>query len=120
MDLYLDDDSASPLFVRLLTAEGHLVLTPANAGTAGQKDPIHLMTAFRSNRVLLTHNYEDFQLLHELVLLVNGHHPGILVVRRDNDRARDLKPKGIVRALRNLVAASVPVQDQLHILNHWR
>ena len=48
------------------------------------------------------------------------HHPGILVVRRDNDTSRDLKPAGIVRAIRNLEAAGVPIADQYIILNHWR
>ena len=55
-----------------------------------------------------------------LVLLVAGHHPGILVVRRDNDPRRDLRPRGIVRALRNLSASGVSIPDQLHIVNHWR
>jgi hypothetical protein len=27
---------------------------------------------------------------------------------------------GIVRAIRNLLAASLPIRDQFHILNHWR
>jgi hypothetical protein len=69
--------------------------------------------------VLLTHNHDDFELLHELVRLVGGHHPGILAVRRDND-PRDLKPPGIVRAIRNLTRAGIPIDDYLHVLNHWR
>jgi hypothetical protein len=60
------------------------------------------------------------KLLHELVLLVGGHHPGVWVVRKDNDRSRDLKPAGIVRAIRNLLAAKVRIPDQFYILNHWR
>src|SRR6266850_1851515 len=42
--------------------------------------------------VVLTRDYEDFKLLHDLVLLARGHHPGILVVRRDNDPTRDMSP----------------------------
>jgi hypothetical protein len=49
-----------------------------------------------------------------------GHHPGILVVRKDNDPTRDLKAAGIVRAIRNLEAAGAPIADQYIILNHWR
>lgn len=118
--LYLDDDSAQALLVRLLLADGHDVEVPAKAGIAGMKDPVHFMYAIRTGRILLTHNHDDFKLLHELVLLVSGHHPGILVVRRDNDPTRDLKPRGITRAVRNLVAAGVPIADHLTILNHWR
>jgi hypothetical protein len=51
---------------------------------------------------------------------VQGHHLGILVVRKDNDLRRDLKPAGIVRALTNLLAAGVPIVDNYHILNHYR
>jgi hypothetical protein len=120
MLLNLDDDSTDPLLVRLLIAAGHDVQIPADAGLTGRKDPGHLMHAIKRGRVFLTHNHEDFELLHTLVLLVGGHHPGILVVRRDNDVKRDLKPKGIVRAIRNLLAAKVPIADELHILNHWR
>jgi hypothetical protein len=41
-------------------------------------------------------------------------------VRRDNDPTRDLTPSGIVRAIRNLEAASIPLRDDGVILNHWR
>lgn len=120
MNLYLDDDSAQALLVRLLQRDGHDVLTPGGAGTAGGEDPVHFMHAIRAGRVLLTRNHDDFKLLHELVLAAGGHHAGVLVIRRDNDPTRDMRPAHIVRAVRNLLAASVPVADQLYVLNHWR
>jgi hypothetical protein len=120
MNLYLDDDSADALLRRLLLAEGHDVQIPSQAGLAGEEDPTHLMHAIRTSRALLTHNYDDFKLLHELVILVGGHHPGLLIVRKDNDLSRDLRPRGIVRAIANLVASGLPLPDQLHILNQWR
>jgi hypothetical protein len=69
---------------------------------------------------LLSKNYDDFQNLHELVVAVKGHHPGILVIRKDNDPKRDLKNPGIVRAIGKLLAAGVPISDEYIILNHWR
>ncbi len=120
MNLYLDDDSVRGLLIRLLVADGHDVLIPTDAGLAGADDPVHLRHAINAGLVLLTHNYKDFNNLHELVTDSGGHHPGILVVRRDNDPNKDLSPKGIVRAVRNLVQAAVPISDRLHILNHWR
>jgi hypothetical protein len=120
MNLYLDDDSADALLVRLLTAAGHDVEIPRQAGLSGEDDPMHLMHAIRVGRVLLTHNHDDFKLLHELVILVAGHHPGMFVVRKDNDPARDLRPRGIVQTITNLAASGITIADQFHILNHWR
>ena len=120
MRLYLDDDSARALLVRLLVADGHEVVIPADLGLGGADDAIHFRQAIRSGGVLLTHNYDDFNQLHELLIEAGGHHPGIFIVRRDNDPTKDLSPKGIVRAIRNFLATSAPQQDSVVILNHWR
>jgi hypothetical protein len=74
MRLYLDDDSVDSALIRLLTAAGHDILIPAVAGTAGQEDAIHLMRSIQTNRSLMTRNYDDFKLLHDLVLFSGGHH----------------------------------------------
>lgn len=81
---------------------------------------MHFMCAIRTGRVVLTRDYDDFKLLHDLVLLAGGHHLGILVVRRDNDSARDMSPRAIVRAIQNLTASEIAIPDSFHILNHWR
>jgi hypothetical protein len=120
MNLYLDDDSAAALLVTLLRQAGHDVQVPADVGLSGEKDPIHLAHAVGADRVFLSHNYRDFQLLHNLIMVCQGHHPGILVVRKDNDPRRDLNAAGIVRTIAKLVAAGVPIADEYHILNHWR
>jgi predicted nuclease of predicted toxin-antitoxin system len=120
MRLYLDDDSIFPLLVQLFRRDGHDVLLPADLGIAGAEDPVHLRHAIREDRVFVSHNYDDFKFLHDLLLEARGHHPGICIVRRDNDPSRDMKPPQIVRALRNLIAVNVPVPDQYVILNHWR
>jgi hypothetical protein len=120
MRIYLDDDSVRGLLIGLLVGAGHDVLTPTDAGLPGADDPVHFRHAINIDYVLLTHNYKDFNELHELVSDSGGHHPGILIVRRDNDPRRDLSPKGIVLAVQNLVQAAVPIVDRLHILNHWR
>ena len=105
MNLYLDDDSADPLLARLLRQAGHDVQLPQDVGRMGSHDAVHLRYAIDSGRIILSHNHRDFQFLHDLVVDAQGHHPGILVVRKDNDPSRDLKPAGIVRAIRNLEAA---------------
>ena len=120
MRLYLDDDSVDAALIRLLTAAGHDVLIPAVAGTAGQEDAIHLMRSIQTNRSLMTRNYDDFKLLHDLVLFSGGHHRGILVVRRDNDPSRDMSNRAIVQAVAKVSNSSATFGDSFHILNHWR
>ena len=120
MRIYLDDDSTEALLVALLQREGHDVQVPADVGMVGQYDSKHLIHAVHEDRVLLSHNHDDFRLLHDLIAEVRGRYPGMLMVRRDNDPSRDMKPAGVVRAIRRLLAAGVPIQDQFHILNHWR
>jgi hypothetical protein len=120
MRLYLDDNSANPVLVKLLQKSHHDVEVPRDAGLSGEADPVHLRHAIIATRVMLTRNYDDFLDLHDLILAAQGHHPGILVVREDNDPRRDMKPGDIVRALANLEAAGVPIADSYLILNHWR
>jgi hypothetical protein len=58
--------------------------------------------------------------LHFLIREAQGHHPGILVVRRDDDPRRNMSPHDIVRALRNLENAGVPIANEYIILNAWQ
>jgi predicted nuclease of predicted toxin-antitoxin system len=120
MRIYIDEDLASGLMVKLLQNAGHDVLTPANTGLLGRADAVQLACAIRENRACLTRNYDDFEDLHLLIADAQGRHLGILVVRRENDSTRDLKPKGIVSAIRKLEAAGVPIANEYIVLNHWR
>jgi hypothetical protein len=120
MNLYLDDDSAKVYLVRLLRKAGHQVTTPADAGIPGVSDPRHLIHTVRQDLILLTRNHDDFEDLRLLVQATGGKHPGLLVVRADNDRSRDMKDRDIVRAVANLEQAGVPIVNEFHILNHWR
>ncbi len=120
MRIYLDDDHIDPLLVKLLRRDGHDVVTPADFGLAGAADPVHLTAAVREGRALLTGNHADFRYLHTLLATAGGHHPGILVVRKDNDKSRDLTPSGIARAVADIEASGVELRDDLVIVNQWR
>lgn len=120
MRMYLDDDSATPLLAQLLSQAAHDVQLPVDVGLRGADDAVHLTHAVRDRRSLITGNHRDFLNLHNLIMEVNGHHSGVLVVRRDNDPKRDLSPRGIVRCIRNFLLANVSLQDEYVILNHWR
>lgn len=93
---------------------------PADLGTSGKPDPVHLTRAIRDGRVFLTRNARDFMLLHDLVHASGGTPPGILLLHLDNDPTRDLTPRGIVTAIAKLLASDVPIRNELHVLNHWR
>ena len=58
--------------------------------------------------------------LHEVVQVAQGTHPGILIIRLDNDPTRDMTPRQIVTAIARLEAVGVPLANQIYILNHWR
>ncbi len=120
MKIYLDDDMASPLLARLLRNAGHDVCLPADVGLVGAEDAVHFRHAALDPRSILTANHDDYRDLHRLVVDLAGHHAGVLVVRKDNDSKRDLKAAGIVRAMRNFIAANAPIADQFIILNHYR
>jgi len=120
MKLYLDDDSIHGVLIRFLTRGGHDVRTPTDTGLSGADDPVHLTRAILDRYVLLSRNHDDFRKLHELVITRGGSHPGILMVRQDNDPNRDMTPRAIVTALAKLESANFPLENQFVILNQWR
>ena len=120
MNLYVDDDSVDKVLVRLLRNAGHDVQIPSDAGLAGHSDAEHLTHTIREKRVLLSGNHDDFEDLHDLVLQSEGHHPGILIVRRDNDPTRDMSSRGIINAIAKLERSGIPIPDNFNVLNHWR
>jgi len=120
MNLYVDEDSVHRTLVRLLQRAGHDVEVPADAGLIGRSDAVQLRYSISAGRSLVSGNHDDFRELHDLIRMANGTHAGILMVRRDNDRRRDLTPRGIVTAISHLLAAGVPVENEFIILNHWR
>jgi predicted nuclease of predicted toxin-antitoxin system len=120
MKLYLDDDIASPLLAQTLRRAAHDVRTPADAGLPGASDSVHFRRAVLEGRIILTRNYDDSEDLHNLVIDAGGRHPGVLVVRRDNPKRRNMKPHDVVRALGKLEMVGAPIVDQCDELNHWQ
>lgn len=119
MKLYLDDSVAAPKLARLLVDAGQDIRLPADVGLTGVDDVEHLIHAVRHGRACLSRHGTALQSFHELIGAVQGQHAGILIVDRYNDPSRDLTYRGIVRAIRNLEAAGVPVADQFEVLNRW-
>jgi hypothetical protein len=79
-----------------------------------------LVWAVAQGLPVLTRDHEDFADLHDLILAVGGHHPGILVVRFDNDPRHNLTERTIATALSNLESSGITLADTIHVVNHWR
>ena len=120
MKIYLDDNLADKTLGVLLAKAGYPVVRPADVALMGVSDPCHLRYAIENGLVFLTGDRDDFRDLHYLVLAAGGSHPGIMVVRFDNDPTRDMRPKHIVSALGKLHRAGIALPSALITLNHWR
>ncbi len=120
MNLYLEDNQLDASLVSMLRRDGHTVVRPGDAGLRGASDVRHLEYAIRADLAVLTADSTDFRDLHDLVLTSGGKHPGVLVVRFDNDPKRDMQPKHIARAVANLERSGAPIANQVTVLNHWR
>ena len=120
MNLYLDDDTADRRLVALLSNAGHVVVVPAEVQLSRAPDTRHFIHAIRQALVLVTRNHDEFLDLHEVVQVARGTHPGMLIIRLDNDPTRDMTLRQIVTAIARLEAVGVPLRNQVYILNHWR
>ncbi len=113
--LLLDEDSQAKRLVTVLEKAGHEVLTINEVGLAGSSDDVVLDYAREANLILLTHNCDDFEELHNL----NPNHSGILAVYSNADRFKNMSFKTIVKAIANLEAAGIPLTNQFISLNYW-
>ncbi|MFM2314357.1 MAG: hypothetical protein RLZZ04_3633 [Cyanobacteriota bacterium] len=113
--LLIDEDTQYKALVETLRVLSHDVLTVNETGLSGQKDPLILDFAIRNNRVLLTRNCKDFEILHQEKI----DHPGILGIYQDRNYSKDMSIKDIVRAIANLEASGCLLANQFIALNHW-
>lgn len=120
MRLYIDDDTCASVLVGLLRKAGHEVVIPADLGMAGRHDAEHLLRCVQEGRVFLTKNYTDFDPLHALLIGCAGTHTGIIVIRQEDDRRKNMTPKGIVTAIGKVEQACPDLTNELITLNDWR
>ena len=120
MNIYLDDDSDADALIGLLRQAGHSVVSPRSVGTLGSLDKDHLSYAAARDYVLLTANYDDFTELNKKWLAAGKHHPGILIVYKENNPKRDMTPQQIARAVSNIEQSGLPLANACHNLNFWR
>ncbi|MGL4883453.1 MAG: DUF5615 family PIN-like protein [Waterburya sp.] len=115
LKLLVDEDTQALPLVKTLRKANHDVVTVNEANLMGQPDNIVLEYATQNNRIVLTRNCRDFEALHE----ANPNHPGIFVIYQEADPLKKMSRKDIVKAIANLEAAQIPLQNQFISLNHW-
>ncbi len=120
LSLYLDDCADDDTLIALLRRSGHDVTTPRLAGTVGASDRQHLEFAARNRQTLLTKDPADFLELHSDWQAAHLMHSGILLIYEQKEASKNMSRAQIVSAIDSLVAAAVPIEYQVHILNHWR
>jgi hypothetical protein len=76
------DEHLSPRLAAELRNAGHDVLTAAEAGLRQSADPDVLSWAVNERRAIVTANYRDFRLLHEVYLSRGKLHFGLILVPR--------------------------------------
>jgi hypothetical protein len=81
IELYNDED-VSVLIAELIRARGFSVLTTLEAGNLGKSDAEQLEFAVSQERVLLTHNRVDFEVLARKYFEESRNHYGIIIAVR--------------------------------------
>jgi predicted nuclease of predicted toxin-antitoxin system len=120
MRVLVDENMNSPQIASRLRAQGHDPVLASDVGLLSAADPRVLIWAIAQDIPVLTRDSEDFQDLHDLLMVAGGHHPGMLVVRFDNDPRNNMTDRGIATAITKVEASGVPIPDHIHVLNLWR
>jgi len=118
--ILLDENMSSHRLAGRLQSAGHDVVLATDVGLTSVSDARVLAWAVAQDRPVVTRDHEDFADLHDLVMAVGGHHPGLLVVRFDNDPRHNLTERAIATAVGNLESSGLAIADEMHVLNHWR
>lgn len=100
--LYLDEDVAL-VIARLLQGYGFTATTTRDAGNLGRSDEAQLTYAAMQGVALLTHNRNDFLLLHRDWQATGRSHPGIIAAFRH-------PPHEMLRRLLPLLSATTAAE----------
>lgn len=85
MRILIDENMSNRRLGARLQSAGHDAVLADDVGLLSVSDARVLAWAVRQDRSVMTRDHKDFIDLHDLVLACGGHHPGMLIVRFDND-----------------------------------
>jgi predicted nuclease of predicted toxin-antitoxin system len=120
MRLLLDENMSDRRLAARLKAQGHDPVFAIDIGLLSVSDARVLSSAIAQALPVLTRDSDDFTDLHNLIMTAGGHHPGVLVVRFDNDPRHNLTDRGIASAVAKLESSGISIRDRIHVLNQWR
>lgn len=116
MRILVDEDSQARAQLNILRGDGHDVVALGELDKNGHRTEEVFDLAQSLERVLLTHNTEDFHELHR----ERPSHRGIMAVFRDADPRKNMNHAQIALAVRRLETSDVTIAGGFHVLNHWR
>jgi hypothetical protein len=125
------DHNVSNSIAQDLRHRRHDVVTARELGLTSADDDVHLWTAAGDKRIFVTHNREDFRLLHkawcrwaagwrrilqrEQITVVFAAHPGVLIV----PQAPHLAPETTAVEIDRLVSSGAPLANELYLYD-WQ
>jgi predicted nuclease of predicted toxin-antitoxin system len=116
LKILVDEDSQARLQLNILRGDGHDVVAVGEIDKNGTPDPEIFELAQTLERVVLTHNTEDFHELHR----ERPGHRGVMAVFRDADPRKNMGHAQIAAAIRRIETSGVRIAGDFHVLNHWR
>jgi predicted nuclease of predicted toxin-antitoxin system len=120
LKLLVDECILDKVLVSKLREAGHDVRTVAEEDLIRKPDHAIFEAAIAHQRMVITVNCVDFVELSERKLAKNGSHPGVLLVYRYNDPAKEMTHDDIIKAISNLESAKVPLENNCHALNYYQ
>jgi len=114
--ILVDEDSQARSQLNILRGDGHDVVAVGELEKNGTPDEEVFDLAQSLERVLLTHNTEDFHTLHR----ERPGHRGIMAVYREADPRKNMNHAQIAAAIRRIDTSGVTIAGDFHVLNHWR
>jgi predicted nuclease of predicted toxin-antitoxin system len=117
--VYFDNDVALPI-ASLFRADGHDAVTPRDLNREDATDDEHLLAAAGLGRTFVTHNEDDFTLLHDAWLRwtsawhIAELHPGIVIVPRGRRFGVDWGARQLVDVLSAFLQTGPSLSNQLY------
>jgi predicted nuclease of predicted toxin-antitoxin system len=116
LKILVDEDSQARAQLKILRGDGHDVVAIGELDKNGTPDPEVFDLAQMLERVLLTHNTDDFLELHR----ERPSHRGIIAVYRGSEPRKNMNHAQIAAAIRRLETSGVAIASDFHVLNLWR
>lgn len=111
--IYLDDNLDNDYLKNILRNFGFEVISPREIKMRHKKDEEHLKYAIINQALVLTKD-KGFKKLHNKI-----NHRGIIIIRQENNLKKDMKENKIVKALKNIEALKLKLENNLIYLNQF-